>query len=272
MLVQLPPISDQDFAQVREMALRMSGINLGPAKRALVEGRLRKRVLACGLAGYGEYLQRIAKPEHADEKQMAMDLLTTNETSFFREPRHFEYLRKQATGQGRGASFRVWSAACSSGEEVYTIAMVLADALGNGSWEVRGSDLSTRVLETARRGHYPLERSASIPAELLKKYCLQGRGAQSGTILMDPGLRSHVQFWHGNLLQPAPASEGMFDAIFLRNVMIYFDAPTKQRVVRNLLPALRPGGLLYIGHSESLHGLVEEIESVASAIYRKVAP
>jgi chemotaxis protein methyltransferase CheR len=204
--------------------------------------------------------------------QTAVDLLTTNETYFFRESKHFDLLRELATAaRGRAQPFRVWSAASSSGEEAYSIAMVLADILGDGAWEIVGSDISARVLERARTGHYPLERARLVPAPYLKRFCLKGTGAQQGTLLVDKNLRARVHFRQVNLNTTLPQL-GTFDVILLRNVMIYFSGDTKRQVVARVLGALKPGGHFLIGHSESLTDISDAVQPIAPSIYRKPVP
>jgi chemotaxis protein methyltransferase CheR len=268
--MQPQPISDRDFDRIRELAMRHAGISMAPSKRTLVESRLRKRLVANGFAGYGEYVDLLSQPASRQELQTAIDLLTTNETSFFREPKHFQHLHAYALEcKKHSGRFRTWSAACSTGEEPYTIAMVLADALGWSDWDVAASDLSTQVLARAKSGHYSMDRARTIPRETLHKYCLKGTGEQSGTFLMDAPIRQRVHFTHANLLEPATHGAGAFDVIFLRNVMIYFDLPTKRKVIGNLLPALKPGGIFYIGHSETLNGVTTAFQTLAPAVYRK---
>ncbi|AFL75940.1 CheR family methyltransferase [Thiocystis violascens] len=260
-------LSDLEFAHFRKFIHGIAGIHLGPAKKTLVAGRLAKRLRFHGLASFGDYYRLLSADP--DERQIAVDLLTTNETYFFREPRHFELLRERLLPKHPpGQMFRVWSAACSSGEEVYTLAMVLADALGEAPWEVLGSDLSTRVLEQADSGLYSLERTAGLSGDHLRRYCLKGIGSQEGRFVVSSLLRAQVRFAQINLTEPLPAI-GMFDAIFLRNVMIYFQPETKRQVVERLLTRLRPGGWLFVGHSESLHGLANGLEGVAPSVYRK---
>lgn len=263
-------ITDQDFERFRQLALRHAGISMRPSKKTLVESRLRKRLEARRLDSYCEYLRVLGQPNESLELQTAIDLLTTNETSFFREPKHFQHLRDYALQcRQHSARFRVWSAACSTGEEPFTAALVLAEALGWSEWDVVASDLSTKVLARARTAHYNLDRAQSISQDMLRKYCLKGIGKHTGTFVFDMPIRTRVQFHHGNLLEPAPSTVGRLDAIFLRNVMIYFDLPTKQKVIANLLPALKPGGVLYVGHSETLNGVCSDVEMLAPAIYRK---
>ncbi len=265
-----PPIlSDQEFRQFQAMIYDIAGISLSDAKKPLVSGRLAKRVKEHGVASYGEYFSILMHKDQRAELQIAIDLLTTNETYFFREPKHFDFLREQLPLlQRAGKPLRVWSAASSSGEESYTIAMVLADVLGDSAWEVIGSDISTRVLDTARKGHYPMKRIEGIPRHYLSKFCLKGVGPQDGTFLIDRSLRSRVSFQQANLNEALPRL-GEFDVIFLRNVMIYFDMETKRQVVARMLPLLRPGGYFIISHSESLNGISDALKVVTPSVYRK---
>lgn len=263
------PLSDSEFSRFQYFILHAAGITLSASKKQLVSGRLAKRVAQHGCANYGEYLDLIAGPSSSGETQIAIDLLTTNETYFFREPKHFELLRElAAAARAKRQALRVWSAACSSGEEVYSIAMVLDDCLGPGQWEVLGTDISTRVLQRARTGHYPTERTQHIPLNYLKKYCLRGMDSQQGTLLVDRSLRDRVRFAQVNLNGALPQL-GSFDVVFLRNVMIYFSADTKRAVVARVLSTLKPGGHFCIGHSESLNDISTEVEALSPSIYRK---
>lgn len=261
-------ITDAEFGKFQRFIYEAAGITLSPAKKALVCGRLSKRLQARQLQTFSEYFKLLSGGD-AGEVQTAVDLLTTNETYFFREPRHFELLRELAQAhRGRGQPMRVWSAACSSGEEPYSIAMVLADVLGDTGWELMGSDISTRVLERSRHGHYPLERTRHIPVSYLKRYCLRGIDEQAGTLLVERALRSRVQFRQINLNAPLPSMQP-FDVVFLRNVMIYFNAETKRQVVARIVSLLKPGGYFLIGHSESLNDISDAVVPVAPSIYRK---
>ncbi len=263
------PLSDKEFAKFREFVYRAAGINMPPTKKALVAGRLLKRLRHHRLTSYGEYLQLMMSGHHPAELQTALDLLTTNETYFFRESQHFDFLRTAIlTASKPGEAFRVWSAACSSGEEPYTLAMVLADALGSRPWEILASDISSRVLAKAQTGQYSMERAERIPQANLKAYCLRGIGSQEGTFLIDPALRRRIRFTSLNLNESLP-NVGLFDVIFLRNVMIYFNTETKQQVVSRLLTVLKPGGYFIISHSETLHGITDQLTMVQSSIYRK---
>ena len=260
---------DSEFAQFQGLLYRLAGISLSPAKKALVCGRLAKRIKHHQLGSYGEYFRLLTSGSEPQELQIAIDLLTTNETYFFREPKHFEFLRSRILPARRpGSAFRVWSAACSSGEEPYSIAMLLADCLREAPWEIVASDISTRVLERARSAHYAMERAEHIPEAYLRAYCLKGVGRQEGTFMIDRQLRGKIGFKQINLNEQLPR-QGEFDVIFLRNVMIYFDLETKRKVVQRLMAAIKPGGHLMIGHSESLNGVNEDLQPVAPSVYRK---
>jgi len=267
--MNISTISDQEFGQCQNLIYNIAGISLSPAKKPLVSGRLAKRLRERQLANYGDYFKLLSSGHEPDEIQMAVDLLTTNETYFFRESKHFDFLRQNILAHHKkGQPFRVWSAASSSGQEAYTAAMVLADCLGEHPWEVVASDISTRVLERARTGHYPLDQARHIPKNYLNKYCLKGVGAKEGTFLVERGLRSRVNFMQVNLNSALPKL-GEFDLVFLRNVMIYFDEKTKRQVVRRIIGQLKSGGHLFIGHSESLNGIVEELKPLVPSVYRK---
>ena len=263
-------ITSQEFALFQRLIYKIAGISLNDSKRELLVGRLTKRLRHHALTSFASYYRLLATGEYAEELQIMVDLLTTNETYFFREPGHFAFLRDELIPRHRNNSaFRVWSAASSSGEEAYSIAMLLADTLGESAWEIVGSDICTRVLTKASAGHYTLERTDGIPQGCMRKYCLKGVRSQAGTFLIAPELRQHVRFYQINLMHPVDAGIGDFDVIFLRNVMIYFDVPTKAKVVHNLMPRLKRGGHLIIGHSETLTGVVDALVAVRPTIYRK---
>jgi chemotaxis protein methyltransferase CheR len=261
-------LTDGEFQQFQRFIYDIAGISLSSAKKTLVSGRLAKRLQQLRLDSFGAYFALLAGGHAPDEVQAAVDLLTTNETYFFREPGHFEQLRGLARAARRPGTFRVWSAACSSGEEAYSIAMVLDDCLGGAPWEVLGTDISTRVLRAAATGHYPMERARHIPPAYLKRYCLKGIDSQQGTLLVERRLRERVHFRHANLNRELPGL-GQFDAIFLRNVMIYFNDDTKRRVVARLLPLLKPDGHFYVGCSESLNDISDAVAAIGTSSYRK---
>ncbi|MSQ68079.1 MAG: protein-glutamate O-methyltransferase CheR [Gammaproteobacteria bacterium] len=262
-------LSDPEFKLIRDWVYAQVGINLAPAKKPLVMSRLQKRLIHFGLDSFGAYYRLITSGGEAGEPQIALDLLTTNETYFFREPKHFDFLRDRALpARLPGATYRVWSAACSSGEEVWSIAMLLAARLAPGTWEIMGSDVSTRMLTRAQSAHYAMARAEQIPRALLTRFCLRGVRSQEGTFRLMPDLRRRVNFRQINLIAPLP-EVGVFDLIFLRNVLIYFDMETKATVVRQLCSVLRPGGFFFCGHSESLHGMNLPLTSLQPAIYQR---
>ena len=263
-------ISEPAYQAIRDFIYRAAGINLGPSKQMLVSSRLNTRLAQHGFHDFDQYVDLLNSPGGAVERQVTVDLLTTNETYFFREAEHFKLLRELALAHHpRGRRFRLWSAASSSGEEAYSIAMVLDDYFGQSvSWEIFGSDVSSRIVRKAREGLYLRHRIDAIPPEFLKRYCLKGSGEFDGYLLIDGQLRSRTRFAKLNLIEPLP-DIGRFEAIFLRNVLIYFDSETKEKILHNLLPRLRENGLLFIGHSESLKNMNLPIEAVAPTVYRK---
>ncbi len=265
----MDPLSDAELHGFSRLMMDAAGIMLPLSKKALVGGRLGRRLQALGLSSFTHYLAHIQRD--GPERQRAIDLLTTNETYFFREPRHFAYLAEHILPRHDASRpFRVWSAACSSGEEPYSVAMLLSEHLGSRVWEIVASDISTRVLEQARRGIYPMERADKIPLPYLKAYCLKGVGAQEGQFLIQEALRARITFRELNLNAPLP-DMGQFDLVLLRNVMIYFDAATKRGVCGRIEQVLRPGGHLFVGHSETLNGLESRLRMVQPAVYRKDA-
>ena len=255
-----------EYQRIQAFISREAGISLGPAKQTLVMGRLGKRLRATNCPSYDAYLRLLN--QDAEERQRAIDLLTTNETYFFREPKHFAFLAEQAIpAWNNQENVRIWSAASSSGEEAYSIAMVLAERRTK-NWEIFGSDLSTKVLSIAEKAIYPMTRAEKIPKPYLKRYCLRGIGKQEGFFSIAPEIRRFVKFSQINLNSTLP-KVGDFDMIFLRNVLIYFEVPEKKAICQRLLQQLRPGGFFLVGHSESLNGIVDGLQLIQPAIYRK---
>jgi chemotaxis protein methyltransferase CheR len=265
----MTPITDAEFSQFQRFIFDAAGISMSAAKKALVTGRLTKRLAVYQLESFGAYFKLLSSGQYPDEVQMAVDLLTTNETYFFRETKHFEFLRAQAlAARSRPSPFRVWSAASSSGEEAYSMAMVLADSIQTTPWEIVGTDISTRVLDGARRALYSMERGRHIPQDYLKRFCRKGSGRYDGHLLVDKSLRGRVGFRQVNLNATLPEL-GKFDLVFLRNVMIYFNNDTKRQVVARVISTLKPGGYFCIGHSESLNDINAAVQMVAPSIYQK---
>ena len=258
---------DSEFRLFQKMIYDTAGINMTGAKKALVSGRLAKRLRDLGLNSYAEYFA-LLKHQDNGEQQVAIDLLTTNETYFFRESKHFDFLCEQILPNFTTGARRVWSAASSSGEEAYTLAMVLSEHCPVNEWAIVGTDISTQVLDKARLAQYPMSRAEKIPQMYLKEYCRKGVGDQSGTFIIANELRSRVGFVHANLKSDLTRL-GSFDVIFLRNVLIYFDIVTKKQVVENVSRQLKPGGFLIVGHSESINGITNDLTSVSPSVYQK---
>jgi chemotaxis protein methyltransferase CheR len=260
-------ITDAEFAKFQAFVRETTGINLTEIKKALVVARLGNRVRSRKAQTFAKYYKIITDPAEGEELQTAIDLITTNETSFFREPSHFEFMKEFIRSlRPLPLPFRVWSAASSSGEEAYTIAMVLADVMGGAEWEVVGTDISTRVLERARQGLYPLERTNTIPKDYLHRFCLKGKDHYEGMALVSKSLRDRVTFAQVNLCRPLPEL-GKFDLIFLRNILIYFNQEQKQLVVESIITKMKPHSLLIVGHSESLNGVSSRITAMRPTVY-----
>jgi chemotaxis protein methyltransferase CheR len=263
-------LTPAEFAWISDFIYTRAGIVMKDGKQTLVTGRLARRLRHHGLSSYSQYFQRLKDPNNP-ETRVAVDLLTTNETYFFREADHFTFLREVlAQRPSTAQSVRVWSAASSSGEEAYSLAMTLADCLPRTEWEVIGTDISSRVVERAQKGLYPLDAATKIPVPLLRKYCLRGKADYEGYLAVHPALIARVRFQHLNLLEPFPEL-GSFDVIFLRNVMIYFDLETKRSLVQRVSSLLVPGGYLLVSHSETLNGIQEGLTMLKPSIYRSAA-
>lgn len=269
MPAQVTPITDDEFNTFRGMIFDLAGIHMSEAKKALVAGRLLKRLRHYSLKSYAEYLEIVQKDE--EESQIMVNQLTTNETYFFREPKHYEYLTNNILPEYKDKhDFRLWSAAASSGEEAYTIAMVLSEFFGLKGWSIFGSDINEDVLEDAAQGVYPLEESENISPELLKKYCLKGVRSMQGYFTITPEIKKNISFARVNLNTTLPPEIPEFDTIFLRNVMIYFNRETKMQIIDRLIDKIRGNGYLIVGHAESLHGLTDRVKLQSPTIYKKI--
>ncbi len=259
----------QDFERVRGMIYARAGIRLEASKFNMVYSRLSRRLRALSLSSFRAYLD-LLDADDAHEWQAFTNALTTNLTSFFREPHHFDVMEKYLAEHGRrGAKFRIWSAACSTGEEAYSIAMRVVEHFN--SWtppvQIIASDLDTTCLDTAAAGAYPLARLENLPPALLKRFFMRGRGANEGKARVRQEVRKLVEFQQLNLLSDAYPVEGVFDIIFCRNVMIYFDKATQRKVVERLAARLRPDGLYFAGHSESLLHVSDTLKLVGQTVY-----
>jgi chemotaxis protein methyltransferase CheR len=269
-------LSDVDFTRFQSLIYKESGIHLSPSKRAMLAGRLSKRLRALEIEVFHDYLQRVERSP--DELTQMLDIVTTNETRFFREQKQFDHLRDSIiprwhadAGEGRRRrEVRVWSAGCSTGEEPYSLAMLLLAGLG-AAWDVRilGTDLSTRVLDVARAGVWSIEKSPQIPEQYLKTFMLRGGGSQHGKMKAGREIRSMLRFARLNLHDEHYGVDGPFDLILCRNVLIYFDALSRRGVIDRLIDHLVPGGSFLIGHAETLHGVTTRVRSVLPTVYRK---
>ncbi|WP_437738259.1 CheR family methyltransferase [Sorangium sp. So ce1335] len=306
-IAELSPrtLNDEEFVLFQRLVKRLSGIALGPQKKPLLLCRLGPRLRALGLRSFGEYYRRVTAAGGEGELVHMLDCICTNETHFFREREQFDLLEREIlpawhASAGRGAPsarggrpLRAWSAACSTGEEPYSIAMTLLDSLpspdrsaaagqaspGAGAAStgapgicILATDLSARALDQAQRAVWPIERASEIPEERLRAYMLRGTGASAGLMKARPELRKLVTFRRFNLLDAAPKRFGLFDLIFCRNVLIYFDAATKASIVARLIASLAPSGYLFLGHAEGLHGTDHRVRCVAPSVYRLQPP
>lgn len=266
------------FAKFQQLIYQEAGIWLATHKHALLTGRLARRLRLLGLPNMQEYYQLVTQPDQQHERAIMIDCITTNETHFFREPRHFDYLERQVfpTWQQEAAAgtrltrLRVWSAGCSTGEEPYSLAMLMLKhfpvTLG---WEleVLATDISTRVLEKARAAVYPIEKAKEIPVEYLRAYMLKGKGDHKGEMKVSPELHRVVRFARVNLHADSYPIPGSFDLIFCRNVLIYFDQESKMKVISGIIGRLAPSGLLFVGHSEHLGGIALNLKTVAPTVH-----
>jgi chemotaxis protein methyltransferase CheR len=271
-------LGDEDFNFLRVLIYERSRINLGPEKRILITSRLAKRLRELRLNDYAEYCALLRSPEGEKELTFLIDRISTNHTHFFRELKHFEFLEKKflpawrAKPAARGEPLRVWSAASSTGEEPYTIAIHLAEhlaAAGEGAWQIEATDISTRVLALAQQGVYEAERLTGVSPERVRRYFQKGVGEREGQFRVKAELRERVRFHHLNLLQPPYPFKQLFHVIFCRNVMIYFDRSTQETLVSQLTDWLVPGGHLLVGHSESLGNIKHCLKLVQPAVYLK---
>jgi chemotaxis protein methyltransferase CheR len=266
-------LSDGTFREIAALMHEAIGLSFADNKKPLVSSRLAPRIQRLGLSDFDEYLALISGDADEGEFQVAVDLLTTNETYFFREPAHYEVLEREMI-RGRPHSLAVWSAAASFGDEAYSTAMVLADLEQQGrigrDWSILATDVSDRVLRGAVKGVYPEERLRNVAPERLRRYCLRGEGGSEGLVQLKRSLRERVRFGQLNLCRSIE-DLGPFDVIFLRNVLIYFDASTKREVVDRVLQQLRPEGLFFIGTAEGRVSSGATLEPLAPGAFRKVS-
>ena len=264
--------SDSEFKQLADIMYEAVGLAYNDSKKSLIHSRLSPRIQKLGLSGFAEYIALLNDESQPAEFQMAVDLLTTNETYFFREPRHYEALERELASYRSKAPIAVWSAAASFGDEAYSTAMLLSDMQTAGrigpDWSILATDISHRVLLSAKEAIYPEDRLRAVSPERLRRYCLRGEGPAEGQAKIQDRLRSRVQFGQLNLCKPF-SGLGPFDVIFLRNVLIYFDAATKSDVVDRVLATLKPGGLFFLGTAEGRVPCKTPLETVIPGAFRK---
>jgi chemotaxis protein methyltransferase CheR len=266
------PLKAREFAKIRQLAYDTFGLDLRAGKETLVSARLGKHIRQSGCRSFDEYYQHVVEDSTGEALIHLIDALTTNHTSFFREPAHFDFLRRTFLPEWKNrGSIDIWTAACSTGEEPYSIAMCILEELGPvapGKVRILATDISTRVLAAAEKGIYPAERFEGLSAMQLRRYWLRGECGWAGRYRAKKEVRALIEFRRVNLLEQV-CQIGRFPLIFCRNVMIYFDKPTQQRVVERLAGCLEPGGYLLTGHAESLTGIEHGLRYVQPAVYRK---
>lgn len=261
--------TDADFDAIRKLIYDRVGISLAPVKRDMVYSRLARRLRSLGMTRFRDYLAFLTDRAGEDEWQAFTNALTTNLTSFFREAHHFKILAEHLAGLRSGADIAIWCSASSTGEEPYSIAMTALDALGSraGRVSVVATDVDTNVLKKAEEGVYNAERLERLPADTVHKHFLRGTGGKEGFARVKPELRAMVKFGQLNLLDARYWVQGPFDAIFCRNVLIYFDKATQASILRKMAPLLKPDGLLFVGHSESLFHVSDIFKLQGKTVY-----
>jgi chemotaxis protein methyltransferase CheR len=270
----VPALTDEEFERFRRLVYDETGIHLRHTKRYLLVARLFQRIRQLGLETFSEYYEFLLADRSGQERTRFINRITTNKTSFFREPHHFEYLRSHVIAKARHRRLRIWSAACSSGEEPYSIAITMREAEADADdWDVRilASDIDTDMLDQAQSGVYHEEALAGVRQCRPHLHFLKGYGDRQGLVQVRPEVRRMIEFRHINLIAPEWPAPGPFDTIFCRNVLIYFDAATQRRIVERLVRALKPDGCLFVGHSENLYSLRDLVVCAGQTVYRPAA-
>jgi chemotaxis protein methyltransferase CheR len=275
----IKPMSEREFMNLRELIQTQCGIKMPPVKKIMLEARLQKRLRRLGITSFRAYLEHLFEsPAGKEEVVHMIDAVTTNKTDFFREPAHFSYLVEKILPEFMRAegekALMIWSAGCSSGEEPYTMAMVLSEFRKKHPefrFSILATDISTKVLEKARMGIYDQERVAPVPSDLKRKCIMRSKEQSKGLVRIVPELRTLIRFQRVNLMDDYCALSEPADVIFCRNVIIYFERATQERLLWRLCCSLKPGGYLFLGHSETMHGFDLPLARVVSTVYRKMS-
>lgn len=262
-------VSDNELQEIRNLIYRWTAINISDRKKGMIASRLFRRLRHYDFKSMKQYINLVSKPENTEEKQVFINLITTNETYFFREEIHFEYLQNVLQKvPDAGHKIRLWSAACSTGEEAYSMAMIAAEAFGiSGNWEIIASDINDEVLATGRAGVYGMERISDLPIDFLRKYCLKGKNKYENKLRIIEELRNKITFRQENL-DTLTSDLGIFTVIFFRNALIYFDDAKKKQITENVTKHLEKGGYLVVSLTENLRRVTNSLLAVGESYYQ----
>lgn len=271
------PMTDRDFKRLGSFIQEYYGIRMPDSKKTMLEARLQKRLRSLGFSSYNQYTEFLfSGKDSSDEVPHLLNVVTTNTTHFFREPRHFEFLTEEILPEWRSKNpngvFRIWSAGCSTGEEPYTLAIVLSEYREQDSrlkFRISATDISTRVLQHSMRAVYPEEKLQSVTRNIVRKYFLRSKDRKKQLVRVAPELRQLIDFGRLNFMEPFTLDEKQ-DVIFCRNVLIYFERPVQESILYKLSENLKKGGVLFIGHSESITGMKLPLQQIAPTVYTRI--
>lgn len=263
-------LNDKEFRNIQKIIYDKCGINISIEQKSLLEHKLRKRLKRCTMDCFTKYYTKLNN-DHIELQEM-INVVTTNETYFFRERKHFDFLKNEILPNFKLDTFTCWSAAGSIGAEAYSTAMVIDDTLESWkNYKILYSDINSEVLTQAKSGIYSLKLASKIPQEYLEKYCKKGFDENDGLFTINEKLKNNIEFSLINLIEPINTNiNEQFDLIFLRNIIIYFDEENKKKIVQNCIKKLKPSGYLFMGHSESLYHITDHVEQIEPSIYKKI--